>query len=81
MKLIAVGIGTDAKNYLQKVASASTCAHVFQLTDYMQLARAFPTELKMRLCEGLPPEASNSTNVNCTASGSLAFGRQLSLST
>ena len=63
------------------MASAPTCTHVFMLTDYMELALAFPTELKMRVCEDVPPEASDSTDVHCTASGTLAFGRQTSLST
>ena len=55
--------------------------HVFMLTDYMELALAFTMELKMRVCEDVPPEAFDSTDVHYTASGALAFGRQTSLST
>ena len=82
VKLFAVGVGSAiSEDYLRNVASAPTCTHVFQLTDYKQLARAFPTELKMRLCEDVPPEASDFTDVKCTASGSLAFGRQMIFNT
>ena len=82
VKLFAVGVGSAIrKEYLQSVASAPTCTHVFLLTEYMELALAFPTELKTRVCEDVSPEAPNLTDMNCTASGSFAFGRQTSLST
>ena len=81
VKLFAVGVGSSiSEEYLRRVASAPTCTHVFMFTDYMELALAFLTELKMRVCEDVPPEASDSTDVHCNASGSLAFGRQTSLS-
>ena len=82
VKLFAVGVGSSiSEAYLRSVASAPICSHVFQLTNYETLAHAFPTELKMRLCEDMPPETPDSTDVHCTASGALAFGRQMSLST
>ena len=82
VKLLAVGVGSEIdEKFLQSVASAPTCTHVFMLTDYMELALAFQTELKIRICEDVPPEASDSTDVHCTASGAFTFARQTSLST
>ena len=83
VKLFAVGVGSSiSEEYLRSVASAPICSHVFQLTNYETLAHAFPTELKMRLCEDMPPNESDPTDIiSCTARGSLAFGRQMSLNT